>query len=160
MFKQIILPLLGVAAFIIVVGLFVQKSPSFKLPEASTEKIVTIGDKRISVQIAKTNEERSRGLSGVSSLKNNSGMLFVFSPKSNPFFWMKDMMIPLDMIWITDAKIVKIDKNISAPSVNTQDRDLKTYSAGQPIDYILEVNGGYSDKNGIKTGDGVDLSGI
>ncbi len=167
MFKQIILPLLGVIVFIVVVGLFVQKSPSFKLPgsntatpAASTEKTITIKDKKISVQIAKTNEERSKGLSGVSSLKEDSGMLFVFNPKSTPLFWMKDMLIPLDMIWIADGKIVRIDKNVPAPAANTPDSALRTYSAGQPVDYILEVNGGYSDKNNIKTGDLVDLSGI
>lgn len=167
MFKQIILPLLGVALFIVVVGLFIQKSPSFNLPGsgpqthiANTEKIIMVGDKKVSVQIAKTTEERSKGLSGTKSLKDDSGMLFVFSAKSSPLFWMKDMLIPLDMVWIVDGKIVKIDKNVPAPAPNTPDNALKTYSAGQPVDYILEVNAGYSDKNNIKVGDSVDLSAI
>ena len=167
MFKQIILPLLGVAVFIIVVGLFIQKSSSlnllgskFQTPIANVEKVITVGDKKVNVQIAKTNEERSKGLSGTKSLKDDSGMLFIFSAKSSPLFWMKDMLIPLDMIWITDGKIVKIEKNVPVPAPNTPDNALKTYSAGQPVDHILEVNAGYSDKNNINVGESVDLSAI
>lgn len=167
MFKQIILPLLGVIVFIIIVGLFVQKSSSLNLsnlgkpqPTATTEKVITVGSKKVSIQIARSSEEKAKGLSGTESLGADSGMLFVFSPKTTPLFWMKDMLIPLDMIWISDGKIVRIDKNIPFPELNTPDSALKTYSPGQPIDYILEVNAEYSDKNNIKTGDSVDLSGI
>jgi uncharacterized membrane protein (UPF0127 family) len=73
---------------------------------------------------------------------------------------MKDMLIPLDFIWVANGKIVKIDKNVPAPAPNTPDGNLKTYSPGTPIDYVLEVNAGFSDKNNIKVGDSVNLSGI
>ena len=118
MFKQIILPILAVAAFIVIVGIFVQKSSSLNLPglftpkpTAQIEKIMAIGDKKIGVQIADTAEKRKNGLSGITSLKENSGMLFVFDTKgASPLFWMKDMLIPLDLIWISNGKIVQIDK--------------------------------------------------
>jgi uncharacterized membrane protein (UPF0127 family) len=168
MFKQIILPILAVVIFIIIVGLFVQKSSSLGLsglktptPIAKSEKTITVGAKKIQVQIADNAEKRAKGLSGVASLKADSGMLFVFDTKDlAPIFWMKDMLIPLDMIWIRDGKIVKIDKNVLIPSPGTPDSNLKTYSAGQTVDYVLEVNAGFSNQNNIKVGDSVDLSGI
>ena len=168
MFKQIIFPILAVVAFIVVVGIFVQKSSSLKLtglfmpqPTANPEKTIAIGSKKISVQIADTSAKRTKGLSGVKSLEADHGMLFVFGVKdSTPAFWMKDMDIPLDMVWITGGKIIRIDKNIPAPTAGTPDSKLKIYSAGQPVDYVLEVNAGFSDQNNVKVGNGVDLSAI
>lgn len=167
MFKQIIFPILAVVAFIVIVGILVQKSsllkingPSIATPTTPPTKTVSIGITKVQVQIADTAEKRSKGLSGYDSLKANEGMLFVFNPKSNPIFWMKGMLIPLDIIWIVDGKIVRIDKNVPIPAPNTTDDKLKTYSSGQPIDYVLEVNSGYSDANGVKVGSTVDLSGI
>jgi len=168
MFKQIILPILGVLVFIVVVGLLVKKSASPGLtnffapqPGAIPVKTITIDATQIDVQIADTAEKRVAGLSGVASLKENGGMLFVFDTKGiTPLFWMKGMLIPLDLIWIGEGVIVKIDKNIPIPAPDTADNNLQTYSPGSPIDYVLEVNAGFSDKNKINVGDSVDLSGI
>lgn len=168
MFKQIILPILGVLVFIVVVGLLVKKSTSLGLtnifapqPSAIPGKTITIDTTQINVQIADTAESRVAGLSGVASLNEDDGMLFVFDTKGvTPLFWMKDMLIPLDLIWIGNGKIIKIDKNVPIPSPGTPDNNLQTYSPGAPIDYVLEVNAGFSDKNNINVGDSVDLSGI
>ena len=167
MFKQIILPILAVVVFIVVVGILVQKSSSFGLsapniagPTTPPVKTISIGLTKIQVQIADTTDKRTKGLSGTTSLKANDGMLFIFEGKTNPVFWMKDMLIPLDLIWIGDGKIVRIDKNVPIPAPSTTENKLKTYSAGAPIDYVLEVNAGFSDANNIKVGSAVDLSGI
>jgi len=159
MFKSIILPILGVVAFISLVGYF-YKNPQ-KLQNQVLLKSVKIADTKIAVELADTNEKRTNGLSGKSELNAESGMLFVFEKKVvAPTFWMKDMLIPLDIIWIGNGKIVKIDKNIPAPVAETPDTKLVNYSPGTPIDYVLEVNAGFSDKNNFKVGDSVDLSGI
>lgn len=168
MFKQVILPILGVVVFIVIVGIFVQKSSSpgltgFFVPQPTTiaEKTITIKATKINAQVADTAEKRRNGLSSITSLNDDSGMLFVFDTKGvTPLFWMKDMLIPLDLIWISSGKVIKIDKNVPIPTPGTPDGNLKTYSAGAPIDYVLEVNAGFSDKNKINVGDGVDLSGI
>jgi len=147
--KQIFLPLVAVAVFIVAVGLFVKNSG---------KKTVTIGNKTISVEVANTPESRKNGLSGTSALAEDNGMLFVFDSQDiMPSFWMKDMLIPLDIIWINDGKVVKIDKNVPAPAKDIPDSELKTHNPGQPIDYVLEVNSGFSDKNGVKAGDSVTL---
>ncbi len=166
MAKQVLLPILGVIIFIVAVGIFVQKSATLNLsglisptPTPNNSE-VKIGDTNVQVKLAKTKEDRTKGLAGVTSLETNSGMLFIFNPKANPTFWMKDMAIPLDIIWISDGKIVKIDKSVPVPAPGTEDKNLKAYSPGQLIDYVLEVNAGFSNKNNIKVGDSVDFSKI
>lgn len=162
--KQILIPFILVAIFITALGLFMKGQLNFDFlqkinPTAKQEqKIVTIASKNINVEIAKTSEERSKGLSGRKSLDAESGMLFVFEKnESIPSFWMKDMLIPLDIIWIESGKIIKIDKNVQMPTVKTPDSKLKIYSAGVSVDYVLEVNANYCDTNSIKVGDAVTL---
>ena len=159
MFKSIFAPILAVIAFIVLVGYF-YKNPQ-KLSIQTPLKNIKIAEINIPVEIADTDEKRTKGLSGKSSLDEKSGMLFVFEKKGIiPIFWMKDMLIPIDMIWIREGKVVKIDKNVPAPVAGTPDSKLVNYSPGTPIDYVLEVNAGFSDKNNLKVGDSVDLSGI
>ncbi len=168
MIKQVLLPILGVIVFIVAVGLFVRKSGSLNLSGAISASptpapaTITLGkSQKLQVVVAKTKESRIKGLSGTTSLGENNGMLFTFDTQNtNPVFWMKDMVIPLDIIWINDNKIVKIDKSVPAPKPGTPDNKLATYSAGQPIDYVLEVNAGYSNSNFINVGNSVDLSSI
>ena len=163
MVKQLFLPLIAVALFIIAVGVFTQKSGSLNFgqmiaPNTKTLKEVTVGSKTIKVEIANTASTRSKGLSGRASLPNDTGMLFVFEDKSTvPTFWMKDMLIPLDIIWIKEGKIIKIDENVPAPAKGTSDTKLQTYSPGKQIDFVLEVNAGFSKNNNIKAGDSVEL---
>lgn len=158
MVKQILIPLVLVAVFVVAVGIFVKRSVNVSVQKSA--KTVVIDSKTIPVEIADTPELRSKGLSGRSSLGANSGMIFVFDSKGvTPGFWMKDMLITLDFIWIAGGKIVKIDKNVQPAPTGTPDNALPVYYPGQPIDYVLEVNGGFSDTNHIQVGDSVNLSG-
>jgi len=165
MIKKIIIPIIAAALFIVGVGILIKRTnvPTFSpSPQASPEaSIVQINGKTINVSVAKTTTEREKGLSGVASLPSDSGMLFVFDDKSKAqVFWMKGMLIPIDIIWIKEGKVIKIDKNIPAPDEGTPDNRLKTYSAGVPVDFVLEVNSGFSDTNKIKVEDDVIVSGI
>lgn len=159
MVKQLFLPLAAVAVFIFLVGTLV-KSPEklgFKVqssPSPEQNQKLTIGSKTIDIEIANTPELRNKGLSGRTSLDESSGMLFVFDTQDvSPIFWMKDMLIPLDIIWIDDDKVVSINKNVQAPKAGTLDRDLEKYTPPTNVDYVLEVTAGFSDKNNIKIGD-------
>jgi uncharacterized membrane protein (UPF0127 family) len=84
-------------------------------------------------------------------------MLFDFGSETEamPRFWMKDMRFDLDIVWIKDNKIIGIAKNIPKPAAGTADEKLPTYSPPSPIDQVLEVNAGWTDKYKIKTGDEV-----
>ena len=153
MFKQLLLPLAGVAAFIVFVGLLSQGK--INLGGGQKSETLKVGSKEINIQIADNDEERAKGLSGITSLGENEGMIFIFNTKDiTPSFWMKGMKISLDIIWIDDGKIVKIDKNVPF----SDQEKLYTPTPGQPIDYVLEVNAGFSDKNNIKIGDTARLA--
>lgn len=153
MFKSLFLPIIAVAVFIIVVGLLNQGKLDkyIKTETPTSEKTIVVEGKEIKVEVAKTNDERGRGLSNREELDENSGMIFVFEENSKPSFWMKDTKISLDIIWINDDKIVSINKNVE-PEPNKKDSELKKYPAPSEVDYVLEVNGGFSDKYGIKAG--------
>jgi uncharacterized membrane protein (UPF0127 family) len=160
MFKSIFLPLIAVAAFITFIGLFSQgKLDNLNSNESSAYgfKTLKIGDTEINVEVARTNFERSNGLSNRESLGEKNGMIFVFDRGSKPTFWMKDTKIALDLIWIRDNGIIKIDKNVQ-PELGKRDSELTKYPAPSGIDYVLEVNGGFSDK--FKVSSGQMLSGL
>lgn len=156
MFKQLFLPIIAVAGFITIVGLLSQGKLNslLKIPPSTPKtelKIVKINNIEVGVEVAKTAEERSKGLSNREKLAENNGMVFVFTKDSKPIFWMKDTKIALDIIWINDNKIIGIDKNVQ-PELEKSDSELKKYSPPVTIDHVLEVNGGFSDKNNIKVG--------
>lgn len=160
--KQLIFALIGVALFVAAVGILTQKLENGTLPTLQTQnqngKVVVIGDTTITVEVANSKAEKTKGLSGRSSLAENSGMLFPYPETGIPSFWMKDMQIPLDIIWIAGNKIVDIDKNVPFPEPGTKDSDLPIYQPSVATNYVLEVTAGFADKHGIKIGDSVDLS--
>jgi hypothetical protein len=164
--KKVLIPLGAVIVILLVFGLFTQRFPNFRLSNASPknqtqQKTATIKTKVVNLELANTEELRQKGLGGKSVFGNDTGMLFVFDEKPvTAKFWMKDMLIPIDIIWIKNGKIIKIDQNIPAPRKGTPDSDLKIYSPEEPIDYVLEVNSGFSVKNKFEVGDAVNLSGI
>ena len=117
---------------------------------------VTIEKYSLSVAVADTPAKKSKGLGGVRKLGDDEGMLFPFenSPYA-PSFWMKGMMIAIDIIWIQDNIIVAIDRNVPAQP-EAQDEELVRYNPEVPIDYVLEVRAGLSDEKGFEVGDRVE----
>lgn len=114
-----------------------------------TVATIVVGETPFSVEIAKTDAERAKGLMGRESLAANSGMWFVFPAMGEEKFWMKDTLIPLDLIYVDDnMKVVHVIEN--APPESTE---LLISSA--PFQYVLEVNAGTVDEHDIKVGDAV-----
>ena len=148
-----IFPILSVAVVVFLVLAIIQ----FRKSNSSSK--VVIDDHQINVWVARSNQELSRGLGGVAQMDENQGMIFIFAQHdTRPSFWMKDMLIPLDMIWINDNKVTQIHKDVPPPQSPTD--NLPLYTPDQPIDYVLEVNAGFSDRNGIEVGDSVEMIGI
>lgn len=120
---------------------------------------VIVNGKKIFVEIANTNQKRTLGLSNRDSLGEYEGMLFTFDKKNTrPTFWMKDMLIPIDIIWINDEVVVEIHENVPPPNPGTPDKNLLLYSPSIEIDYVLEVNTGFSKANNIINGTKIDFS--
>jgi uncharacterized protein len=82
-------------------------------------------------------------------------MLFVFDKADYYSFWMKNMKFPIDIIFIRGDKIVSISKNAVAPK--SADASLPIYKPEAPVDKVLEINSGLSDKHNIKKGDKVEI---
>ncbi|MBN1282241.1 MAG: DUF192 domain-containing protein [Proteobacteria bacterium] len=111
---------------------------------------VVINGVPFSAEIATTDEEKAKGLSGRESLPQNSGMWFVFERPVTERFWMQGMEIPLDLIFIDEEmKVVHVFENAVPGST-------ELISSPTPFMYVLEVNGGIASKNGIKAGDQVE----
>lgn len=160
--KKLLLQIAAVAIFISVVGIVfsVAKNRQAKDTQekrASSITKVTINNIDISVEVVKSLKERQKGLSNRNSLVEYEGMLFIFEEDKQPVFWMKDMKFPIDIIWIDDFRIAKIDNNIPPPVPGTTDEQLVRYRPNQPIDYVLEVNAGFTDKQDILVGDYVQI---
>ncbi len=111
--------------------------------------VITIRDQQLMIEIARTGAEQERGLSGHAPLAANAGMLFPFPSGSMPGFWMKDMLFPIDMIWIADGRVVGFVER-AAPD----DRPTRTvYYPPQPISDVLEVAAGTVARLGVQVGD-------
>jgi uncharacterized membrane protein (UPF0127 family) len=118
----------------------------------SNEKIeVSIYNKNITfnVEVAKTIEERRSGLMYRKKLLNNEGMLFIFPREKIIQLWMKNTYIPLDVIFISENKvIVDIEKNMEKLSETIVKSKVKSR-------YALEFNAGLINKLDIEIGDKV-----
>ncbi len=119
-----------------------EKDGELTFTSASGEYITTID-----IEIADTQEKRVRGLMYREHLGENQGMLFVFPQETYQAFWMKNTVIPLDMIFVNkNREIINIAKNTTPFSE-------QTYPSEKPAIYVIEVNAGFTDKYGIKPGD-------
>lgn len=114
---------------------------------------VTVGGQTVTARVARTQVEQAQGLAGTTELSWNEGMLFPFSSKRELIFWMKGMVIPIDIIWIADGRIVGIEENVLLPPVGSSDGVLPTYRSPVPADTVLEVKAGFAAKFGLKVGD-------
>jgi len=110
---------------------------------------VEIGGIKIEAEIAKTPEQREKGLSGRVALGENRGMLFIMDKPAIYSFVAKGIKFPFDIIWIKDNKVVDMTKNIPIPEIG---EPLKTYEPLFETNYVLEVTGGFCDTHDIKTG--------
>lgn len=122
---------------------------NFSKDQKSNEyKFVKIAGQKVKVDLAVSETEKEKGLSGKSSLGENEGMLFVFNTEDKYPFWMKDMNFPLDMIWLNkDLKVVYVKKEVLPESYP------KTFIPSENAKYVLEVPAGFSEKNNLQVGD-------
>ena len=107
--------------------------------------MIRIGNKEYNVKEVTTPEDKAKGLQGVESLPEDEGMLFIFDPPEDVKFWMKDTLIPLDIIFINeDQEVVKVHQGVPND---------ETLIEVPNIAYVLEVNA----NSGIKVGDELEL---
>lgn len=113
---------------------------------------VTLSGQTFVVELADTDNSRAMGLMYREALAENAGMLFIFPTTQKRAFWMKNTLIPLDIIYFDqNRKLVSISEN-TPPCKNTNTR-CPNYPSAKAAKYVLEINAGLSQKHGFKAGD-------
>jgi len=134
-----------------------QNAPAEESPQLGLRVVpLTIhsanGEHRFTVQVAASFDEQEKGLMFRRSLPANDGMVFPYDPPQEVSFWMKNTLIPLDMIFIRpDGRIARI--------TTARALDLTPVPSGEPISAVLEIRGGRAAELGIRAGDAVDWRG-
>lgn len=134
--------------WVVGIGLLCTAWYYLKNPPTAT---VTIHDITYRVDVAVTPKEKEIGLGGRDSLREGAGMLFPYDHSERFSYWMKGMKFPIDIIWIHDLRIVDISKHVP---VSTDDT-LPVYAPREPVNLVLEIAAGESDRNGFQIGDTV-----
>ena len=144
---------LALTGLIILVFVFIYQ---FFGKKSQTEVNVKIKDTDYKLEIASTPAQKAKGLSGRSSLCPQCGMLFIFSSDAIQTFWMKDTLIPLDMIFL-DSKGTVVTIHTARPEPGLPLHELTTYSSTAPARYVIELNANQSQKIGLNVGDTISL---
>ncbi len=119
------------------------------IPLRTIEIVTKARSQTFEVEVASTREQRARGLMFRRELPESGGMLFDFGREQNIRMWMKDTLIPLDMIFIeNDGRIVRIEQN-------AEPETLRVISSGGAARAVLEVKAGTTRRFGISIGDRV-----
>ncbi|MDP2951570.1 MAG: DUF192 domain-containing protein [bacterium] len=143
---------LGALLLLVVLGFFLLK------PNKVITKISFFNESdlvvEVSAEIAKTKQQLTVGLSKRKDLPENQGMLFLFSEEQFLAFWMKDTLIPLDIIFLNkDKQIVKIVKSAQPCS----GENCPSYFSDFESQYVIETKGGFCDKYQINEASAVDF---
>ena len=110
-----------------------------------------IAGRLFQLEVARTPSERARGLMERANLPQEDAMLFVFESEEYRSFWMKNTLIPLDILFL-DARGVVVDVQTMYPQTEATDGALKVYRSAQPARYALEMNAGLAESLGIAPG--------
>lgn len=117
-------------------------------PPLPTGRVILGGRVTVIAELARSLQEKGRGLSGRPGLGPDQGMLFVYDQPQSIGIWMKDMRFALDILWVQQGRIVRIVTN--APPLAPGGPEMVYTATG---DLVLEVPAGFTAKHGIKVGD-------
>lgn len=148
--------LIGLLLLIVVIavfaGWFLSLSPFFAHNTSAGIRILHLDGDVVRATVADTQTLRERGLSGRAGLAYDEGMLFVFNADGMYSFWMKDMLFPIDILWLSSAgRVVHIVQSISP------DTFPQAFTSDTPARYVLELPAGYVARHGVRTGDSVQF---
>lgn len=124
-------------------------TPSLSTPRVYFYKEGGVEIASFDVEIASTAAQHRKGLMYRKNLPKNQGMLFIFEKEKPLSFWMKNTLIPLDIIFISkDKKVVSIAFN----ALPCQKDPCPSHYSYKPAQYVVEINGGLAEEFGIKKG--------
>ena len=147
--------LLGLVVFLVFLGLSFENNSFSRnlkssLIENNIKKKACVQEKCFQVEIADSAEEIRTGLMHRKSLASNEGMLFIFPRPGYYNFWMKNTLIPLDMIWLNKAEEIVFIKHQAQPCLK---EPCSSFGPNQRAKYVLEINGGLASDFNFEKGD-------
>jgi len=135
---------LVVAALIVLAVVYIL--PGLHRPDL---KPVELRGGTVYLKLAATPESRAQGLSGVTSMRQDEGILMDFGTDDKWGIWMKDMSIPIDILWVTkDKKVIYVVRE-AQPELSTA----KIFTPKEPARYVIELNSGAASRYVVKVGD-------
>ncbi|HLC37093.1 MAG TPA: DUF192 domain-containing protein, partial [archaeon] len=115
----------------------------------STSRVCFENNECFFVETASSPEKQAKGLMFVDSMNENQGMFFIFEEESERFFWMKNVLIPLDFVWIDEGfKVIDLTANVP---VCLRD-PCPAYSPKEKAKYVLELNSGTIKEKNLSVG--------
>lgn len=115
---------------------------------------VRIRDSYLTLEVADDAESRALGLIHREDLGEDEGMLFVYDDEDVRYFWMKDVLLPLDMIFVNEMlEIVGFLEDVPV----CEEEPCPQYSIEEKSQYVIEVNAGWVDEHNLELGDRVDF---
>jgi len=155
--------MVGISALLLLSGLLAAcrgdthtESP-FPSSSALQPAEATLSSQSLTLWLARSHPEKTRGLMFIDSMTDSQGMLFVYESPQIMSFWMKNTKIPLDLIFFSEnLEINGWIKNMQ-PGYGLPDRSLPHYTSEIPAQYALELNAGSIDRLGLKTGDRLEI---
>lgn len=114
---------------------------------------VRLGSGIVELEVARTDAQRAIGLMYRTDLPDNRGMLFLFDPPRSVSFWMMNVPIPLDIVFLDNGRVTAISADVPP----CKEEPCPRYGAPGPVDAVLEVRGGLAEERGIEVGDELPL---
>lgn len=123
-----------------------------RLPQAEVELM----GQKITVWVAKTPSHLYKGLGGKDNLQENQGMLLVFGKMGKHSIVMRDMEFPIDIIWLSNGKIVDIAPNVPIEPEVSEEKLIRYYPRKE-ANAVLELPAGWAERNQLKIGEGLKI---
>ncbi len=159
--RRIIFALIFLAVFLILSFVFLKNNNQIQYRDGDIVKLEIRGEDQqlkgeFLAELSLSNKAHYLGLSNRESLNRNKAMLFVFENKAKRTFVMRDMNFPLDIIFLSDNKIIDIYKNLEPEGSEPK----SLYSSSDLSNMVLEINGGLADSFNLKENDYIVIGNI
>lgn len=121
---------------------------SYALATFQPKTEVIIGTQPYRLSVADDDISRQKGLSGVTELGKNEGLLMVFDTDEKHGIWMKDMLIPIDILWLDSNKKVIYIVQDAQPELSTSE----VFTPNKPARYVIELASGSAKQHSVRVG--------
>jgi len=142
---------IGAVTIILLLVVWILMRPDSTIT-SGTAQIVFPKGSVVLVNLADTNEARTQGLSGHVPLEDEEGLLFLYSTQKRPSYWMKDMLFPIDIIWIRNETVIGFEQD-----AQPENPPITLYVPKEPINRVLEVRSGFVADHQVLIGDELDI---